>query len=147
MEDQQPTDDQQRLEEIINQLNFYQEQAELIQAQIESLRGSLSELEVLEDTLESVKGKEGAETLVPVGAGSFIKAKLKDTDEVIMSIGAGVAMKKPLKDAREIIDQQKKELEEAIGKMSENLKKITEIVLRLSPQAEELYQKIRGSEG
>jgi len=146
MEDQQPTDDQQRLEEIINQLNFYQEQAELIQSQIESLKGSLGELEILKDTLESVKGKEGTETLVPVGAGSFIKARLKDTDEVIMSIGAGVAMKKTIEDARETINQQKNELEDAIGKMSENLKKITEIVLRLSPEAEELYQKIRGSE-
>ena len=44
-------------------------------------------------------------------------------------------------------NEQKKELEDAIGKLSENLKKITEIILKLSPQAEELYQKIRGSEG
>lgn len=147
MGEQQPSDDQQRLEEIINQLNFYQQQAELIQNQIEAMRSSLTELEILEDTLDAVKGKEGAETLVPVGAGSFIKAQLKDTDEVIMSIGAGVAMKKTLNDAKETIDEQKKELEDAIGKLSENLKKITEIVLKLSPQAEELYQKIRGSEG
>ncbi|MBC7100901.1 prefoldin subunit alpha [Methanothermobacter tenebrarum] len=147
MEEQQPSDDQQRLEEIINQLSFYKEQAELIQNQIEVMRSSLTELEVLEDTLEAVEGNEGAEALVPVGAGSFIKAQLKDTDEVIMSIGAGVAMKKTLKDARKIIDEQKKELEDTIGKLSENLKKITEIVLKLSPQAEELYQKIRGSEG
>jgi len=147
MEEQQPSDDQQRLEEIINQLNFYKQRAELIQNQIEAMKNSLTELEALEDTLEAMKGGEGAETLVPVGAGSFIKVQLKDTDEVIMGIGAGVAMKKTLNDAKETIDEQKEELEGAISRLSENLKKITDIILKLSPQAEELYQKIRGSEG
>ncbi|MGB4611485.1 MAG: prefoldin subunit alpha, partial [Methanothermobacter thermautotrophicus] len=77
-------EDQQRLEEIVNQLNIYQSQAELIQQQMEAVRATISELEILEKTLSDIQGKDGSETLVPVGAGSFIKAELKDTSEVIM---------------------------------------------------------------
>ncbi|MDI9618007.1 prefoldin subunit alpha [Methanothermobacter sp.] len=139
-------EDQQKLEEIVNQLNIYQSQAELIQQQMEAVRATISELEILENTLKDIQGKDGSETLVPVGAGSFIKAELKETSEVIMSVGAGVAIKKNFEDAMKTIDSQKKELEATLQKMGENLRKITDIILKLSPQAEELLKRVRGSE-
>lgn len=139
-------EDQQKLEEIVNQLNIYQSQAELIQQQMEAVRATISELEILENTLKDIQGKEGSETLVPVGAGSFIKAELKETSEVIMSVGAGVAIKKNFEEAMKTIDSQKKELEATLQKMGENLRKITDIILKLSPQAEELLKRVRGSE-
>lgn len=138
-------EDQQRLEEIVNQLNIYQSQAELIQQQMEAVRATISELEILEKTIKDIQGKDGSETLVPVGAGSFIKAELKDTSEVIMSVGAGVAIKKNFEDAMESIKSQKNELESTLQKMGENLRKITDIMMKLSPQAEELLKKVRGS--
>ena len=113
----------------------------MIQNQIEAMRSSLTELEILEDTLDAVRGKEGAETLVPVVAGSFIKAQLKNTDEIIMSIGAGVAMKKTLKDAKETIEEQKRELEDAIGKMSENLKKSNKDNTQIIPTSRKTLPK------
>ena len=138
-------EDQQRLEEMVNELNMYQSQADLIQQQIEAVRASISELEILENTLENVKEGEGLETLVPVGAGSFLTAELKKTDEVIMSVGAGVAIKKKIADAQETVATQKAELQKTMDKMSLNLQKLTEIIVNLSPQAEELLQKVRGS--
>lgn len=138
-------EDQQRLEEMVNELNLYQNQADLIQQQMEAVRASIGELEVLENTLESVKDGEDIETLVPVGAGSFLTAELKNTDEIIMSVGAGVAIKKSLADAQETISTQKEELQKTMDQMAGNLQKITDIIVKLSPQAEELLQKVRGS--
>ena len=60
-------EDQQKLEEIVNQLNIYQSQAELIQQQMETVRATISELEILEKTINDIQGKDGSETLVPVG--------------------------------------------------------------------------------
>ena len=37
-----PMEDQQKLEEIVNQLNIYQSQAELIQQQMETVRATIS---------------------------------------------------------------------------------------------------------
>jgi prefoldin alpha subunit len=139
-------EDQQRLEEIVNELNLYQSQADLMQQQIEAVRASISELEILENTLENVQNGENLETLVPVGAGSFLTAELKNTDDVIMSVGAGVAIKKKMSDAQKTITEQKEELQKTMNQMANNLQKITEVIVNLSPQAEALLQKVRGSE-
>ena len=96
------------------------------------------------DTLATVKGQGNNETLVPIGAGSFLITELKNTDEVIIGLGAGVAVKKKIDDAKDTITEQRTELEELRDKMSGDLQKITEYIMKRSPEAEELMQKVEG---
>ena len=138
-------EDQQKLEEIVNQLNIYKNQSEMLQQQVEAIQGSIAEIEILESTLEDVKDKDSLETLVPVGAGSFMNAEIKKTDEIIVSIGAGVAVSKTADEAKEIMVSQKGELKESLDKMLDNLQKISQIVAQLSPQAEALMAKVQGT--
>lgn len=139
-------EDQQRLDEMINELNMYKNQAELLQQQVEAIQASLAEVEILESTLEDIKDKKSLETMVPVGAGSFMNAELKNTDEVIMSVGAGVAIKKSAEEAKETLTSQKEELNDSLDKMMSNLQKISQIVAQLSPQAEELMRKVQADQ-
>jgi prefoldin alpha subunit len=138
-------EDRQRLEALVNELNTYQGQAEVLQQQIETLNATIAELSVAMDTLDTVKGEDNKETLVPIGAGSFLITELKNTSEVIIGLGAGVAVKKKIDDAKETIAEQKKELEELRDKMSSDLQKITEYIMQRSPEAEELMQKVEGA--
>ncbi|MEA4957035.1 Prefoldin subunit alpha [bioreactor metagenome] len=138
-------EDQQRLDEMVNELNLYKSQAEVLQQQVEAIQASLAEVEILESTLEDVKEKNSLEALVPVGAGSFMNAEIKNTDEIIMSVGAGVAIKKSVEDAKETLSSQKDELNDSLDKMLKNLQKISQIVAQLSPQAEELMRKVQAS--
>ncbi len=137
-------EDRQRLESLVNELNAYQQQAEVLQQQIETLNATISELSVAMDTLTTVKGEDNKETLVPIGAGSFLITELKNTDDVIIGLGAGVAVKKKIDDAKVTIAEQKAELEELREKMSSDLQKITEYIMQKSPEAEELMQKVEG---
>ncbi len=137
-------EDKQRLETLVKELNTYQGQAEVLQQQIETLNATIAELSVAMDTLVTVKGEDNKETLVPIGAGSFIITELKNTDEVIIGLGAGVAVKKRIDDAKVTITEQKNELEELREKMSSDLQKITEYIMQRSPEAEELMQKVEG---
>jgi prefoldin alpha subunit len=137
-------EDRQRLEALVKELNTYQGQAEVLQQQIDTLNATITELQVAMDTLESVKGEDNKETLVPIGAGSFLITELKNTEEVIIGLGAGVAVKKTVDDAKETIAEQKKELEELKEKMASDLQKITEYIMQRSPEAEELMQKVEG---
>ena len=137
-------EDRQRLEALVNELNTYQGQAEVLQQQIDTLNATITELQVAMDTLETVKGEDNKETLVPIGAGSFLITELKNTEEVIIGLGAGVAVKKTVDDAKESIAEQKKELEELKNKMASDLQKITEYIMQKSPEAEELMQKVEG---
>jgi prefoldin alpha subunit len=137
-------EDQQKLDEMINEINLYKNQAEVLQQQVEAIQASLAEVETLESTLEDIKDEKSLETLVPVGAGSFMNAEIKKTDEVVMSVGAGVAIKKSTEEAKEILDSQKEELNDSLDKMLKNLQKISQIISQLSPQAEDLMRKVQG---
>ena len=137
-------EDKQRLEALVNELNTYQGQAEVLQQQIDTLNATITELSVAMDTLATVKGQDNKETLVPIGAGSFLITDLKNTDEVIIGLGAGVAVKKKIDDAKDTITEQRTELEELRDKMSSDLQKITEYIMKRSPEAEELMQKVEG---
>ena len=87
-------EDQQRLNNLLNEINAYRQQADLIQQQIELIQASIAEVDALSNTLDDIEGKDSIEAFVPVGAGSFIKGELKSTDEIIVSIGSGIAVKK-----------------------------------------------------
>lgn len=136
-------EDQQKLEELVNEINMYKQQADLIQQQIEMLRSSLTEVEVLDKTLDELKEKESVEAFVPLGAGSFMKGEIKNTKEVIMSIGGGVAVAKDIAGAKEVIESQKKELQDTSDKMMSNFQQVTKAIETLSPQADQLMSKMR----
>ncbi len=137
-------EDQQRLNELVNEINAYNQQAELVRQQIELIRSSLAEVNALSNTLDDLKGEKSVEAFVPVGAGSFIKGELKDTDEIIISIGAGYAIKKDAEGAKEIIAGQKKDLEDSLDKMLGNLQQVTDIITNLQGQAQQIQLAAQG---
>ncbi|MBI5680071.1 MAG: prefoldin subunit alpha [Methanobacterium sp.] len=139
-------DDRQRLEQMVNEINMYQSQLDVLNQQMETVKATMAELTSAEDTLNAVEGKEGTETFVPIGAGSFIITELKNTDEVIMGLGAGAAAKKSLPEAKENISTQKKELEQLMNKMMGDMKKLTEVIVKMSPEAEALLKKVETEE-
>ncbi|MBR4571138.1 prefoldin subunit alpha [Methanobrevibacter sp.] len=138
-------EDQQRLNSLLNEINAYRQQADLIQQQIEMIQASIAEVDSLFNTLEDIEGKESIEAFVPVGAGSFIKGELKSTDEIIVSIGSGYAVKKDADGAREILAGQKEDLKDSLDKMLANLQQCTDIVGSLQAQAEQIAAAAQGN--
>ena len=138
-------EDQQKLNELINEINAYNQQADLIRQQIELIQASIGEVDALSNTLDDLNGEKSVEAFVPVGAGSFIKGELKDTDEIIISIGAGYAIKKDAEGAKKIIAGQKKDLEDSLDKMLANLQQVTDILANLQGQAQQIQAAAQGS--
>ena len=138
-------EDQQRLNSLLNEINAYRQQADLIQQQIELIQASIAEVDALSNTIDDIEGKDSIEAFVPVGAGSFIKGELKSTDEIIVSIGSGIAVKKDADGAREIIAGQKEDLKDSLDKMLANLQQVTDIVGNLQAQAEQIAAAAQGN--
>ena len=136
-------EDQQKLQQILSQLEAYKAQTEIFQQQIDAVQASIAEIKVLESTLEDFAKQDTIETLVPIGAGSFIKAEIKNEDKVIMSLGSGVAVSKSFEDAKKTAAEQKQQLEDTLDKLFKDLQQITDIVGQLSPQAEAIMQKLQ----
>lgn len=139
-------EDREHLNQLVNQLNMYQGQVDVLNQQMETVKANIADITIAEETLQSIKDKKGAETLVPIGAGSFIITEIKNTDKVIVGLGAGAAVKKNIADAEENIKEQKKDLEAVSSKLAEQLNKITEFIVTKTPEAEALIQKLEGTE-
>ena len=137
-------EDQQKFNQLLNEINAYKQQGELIQQQIELVKGSIAEVNALTNTLDDLDGIDSVEAFVPVGAGSFIKGELKNPDEVIVSIGSGMAVKKDVDRARQSIARQKKDLEDSLDKMLANMQQVSDIIGSLSAQAEQLASVAQG---
>ncbi|OPX58677.1 MAG: Prefoldin subunit alpha [Methanobacterium sp. PtaB.Bin024] len=138
-------EDRKRLEEIINELNAYKSQADVLNQQVETLKNTIADLTIAQETLDAIKGRKSPETLVPIGAGSFLITEIKNTEEVIVGLGSGAAVKKNIEDAKISIEEQKKELDGVMQKMMGDLQKISDIIAQKSPEAEALIQKIEGT--
>ena len=138
-------EDQQRFNNLINEINAYNQQSELIKQQIELIQATIAEVDALSNTLDDIEGKDSVEAFVPVGAGSFIKGELKSTDEIIVSIGSGYAIKKDADGAREIIAGQKEDLKDSLDKMLANLQQVTDIIGSLQAQAEQIAAAAQGN--
>ena len=138
-------EDQQKLNSLLNEINVYRQQADLIQQQIELIQASIAEVDAFLNTLDDIEGKDSIEAFVPVGAGTFVKGELKDTDEIIVSIGAGLAVKKDADGAREIISGQKEDLKNSMDKMLANLQQVTDVVGSLQAQAEQIAAAAQGN--
>lgn len=136
-------DDQQKLQQMINELNVYKSQADLLQQQIDALNTSMAELEVLKNTITEMKGKDSVESLIPVGGGAFMEGEIKNTSNVVMSIGAGVAVKQTIEEAIETINSQEEEIKDSLDKALESLQKVSDYVGQLSPAAEKLARSLQ----
>ena len=137
-------EDQQRINELVNEMNVYNQQADLIRQQIELIQSSIAEVDALTNTLDDLNGDKSVEAFVPVGAGSFIKGELKDTDEIIISIGAGYAIKKDAEGAKQIIAGQRKDLEDSLDQMLANLQQVSDILGSLQAQAQQIQAAAQG---
>ncbi len=119
---------QQQLTE--SNLNTIRQQLELTQVLLNQYQNGLAVLKELETR------KEGEDTLINVGGGIFIQAKLLDTSKVTRALGSGVRMEQSIEQAIEGVEQ-------AI----ENLKKQYESLIselgKLANQSEAIDTQMR----
>ena len=121
------------LEETVNEL----------QSRINLTNSAMTELRVSSMTLEGLeKEKKDAQLFVPIGGGSYVKARLETAKKVVVGIGADVAVERTLKEAKEELETRIAELEktrealgqqlnQVIGKIQENRGKLEEITAKL----------------
>ena len=103
---------EEELRRLSVELRFLEQTAEAIQSRINMVNAVITDLTYANTALEGIeKEKENSELLVPIGGGSYIKAKLENPDKVIVSMGAGVSIEKTLQETKEIIKKRLENLE------------------------------------
>ena len=80
----------------------------------ESLVAIIREAASAIQSIQELKKNPESSTLVPMGMGSFVKAKISSTDKLILNLGAGVAIEKDKDSAINFLEARLKEMEVAL---------------------------------
>lgn len=125
---------------MLVELRILEGSARVVQSRVDVVNAAIGDVAVAHATLEGVKTQsEGSETLIPVGGGSFVRAKLADVQKMIMGVGAGVCIERSvdesiaeLKARLGDLDKVRASLQEQLGqtllKIEEQRNKLGELV-------------------
>ena len=80
----------------------------------ESLIGIIREAASAIQSIKALKEQPDSSTLVPMGMGSFVKAKISSNEKLILNLGAGVAVEKDKDAAINFLELRLKEMEVAL---------------------------------
>ncbi len=128
---------------MVLESRYLEETANELQSRISMTNAAINELRVSSMTLDGLeKEKKGAQLFIPIGGGSYIKAKLDATDNIVVGIGADVAVERTLKETKVELEARLAELEKTrealgqqlnqiIGRMQENRSRMEDVSAKL----------------
>jgi len=94
-----PTEDE-VIRQLLVEIRLLEGSVRIIQSRHEVVQAALRETLIASSTLEGIRQKtKGTETLVPIGAESYVRAEILDSQKVIMGVGAGVSTEKKIEDS------------------------------------------------
>jgi prefoldin alpha subunit len=94
----------------------------VLQSRLDIVRAAINEVTLAYNTLEGMKKlQNGESTLVPVGAGSYIRMQMADSKKLVMGIGAGVAIEKDVEGSVEELKGRLQDLDKARTSIQQQL--------------------------
>ena len=137
-----------------------EEQTQQLLYQMQMLEGYFSELSQKEtsivsiireaasaiQSLKTIDGKDDAETLVPLGLGTFVKTKTIPNEKLILNIGAGIAVEKDKDSAINFLELRLKEMQVALQETSNQKQQVAANLEQGKQQMEQLMVASRSKQ-
>jgi prefoldin alpha subunit len=119
--------EEEELRRLSVEMRYLEQTAEVLQQRISMVNAAMTDITYANSTLEGLEQeKENAELLVPIGGGSYIKAKLSSSDKVIIGLGAGVSIEKPLPEAKTMLKERLDDLQKSSSAAQQQFSQIAE---------------------
>ena len=135
---------QQELQRKVNELQVLQNEVEIIQEEIDEMEDRIKEHEDAKETIKEYMDKEeGSEMLVPIGANTYLHAKVTNTDEVLIKLGADISAKRDIKKANEILDRRQNEIKENKKELENEMEELTQEAQELENEVRKEYQQLQ----
>lgn len=119
-----------RAESLRQQLAGLESQRELLADLVQDAGRSLATLEGL------ATNKEGDEILVPIGAGTFVHARLMDVERAITTIGSSLHAEMALPDAKKRLEERVATLQASSQRISGDINRVVQELERLNAMLE-----------
>lgn len=138
-------------EDIVRQLaaeiRILEGSASALQSRLDIVRAAINEITLAHATLDGLaKMQEGDDTLVPVGAGSYIRMKITDSKKLVMGVGAGAAIEKDVSSSVEELKSRIGELDKARNSIQQQLDQTLTRYQQDRDALEELLQRRSGAQ-
>jgi prefoldin alpha subunit len=117
--------------------------ADLLQRE-EAVMRLLQEAAGAVESMKAIDGDKEFETLVPVGLGAYVKAKVQPNQKMIVNIGAGASIEQDKVSAINYMESRIKELEIVFQQLAAQRQ---EVAMRLEQGQQEMNKLIQSSRG
>jgi len=115
-----------------------------LQSRLDIVRAAINEITLAHNTLDGFKSlQEGEDTLIPIGAGSYVRMKIADSKKLVMGIGAGAAIEKDVDSSVEELKGRLQELDKARNSIQQQL----EQTLARYQQDRDALEELLGRQG
>lgn len=139
--------DEDELRKLAVELRLLEGTAESFQSRVNFLNAAWAELNIAKQTLEGLEKEEtDAPIFVPIGGGSYTKAKLGAIDNVVYGVGAGVAIEKTLKEARAGVETRLSDIEKSRQSLEQQLSQVLRRIQEDQDRFQELSADLRKRE-
>jgi prefoldin alpha subunit len=135
--------DQETYRRLAVELRILEGTAETLQSRLNLVNAYLTELNVAKLTLEGVeKEPPDASLFVPIGGGSFIKAKLESSEKVIVGAGAGVSIERTMAEAKQTVQNRIGELDKTRTSLQQQLMQVVDRINDDRDQLQDLSERV-----
>jgi prefoldin alpha subunit len=122
----------------------FQRQTEALRQEMGVVQASITNCDQTIVTVNELKtataeGKT-AETMIPVGFGSYVHAEIKNVDKIIVNLGSGFSAEKTADEAIETLNRRKEQLTKLLEQMNASLTKYIQGMQALEAEAARLQQ-------
>ena len=130
-----------QMDEALARLDAMRRQVELGSRNLEFAEAMLAETRRAHATLVALaSANEGDEILLPVGASTFVTAKVTSPSSVLLGVGSGYSAQRPTQEAAALLEQKQKDLESECDRIGRDL-------MELRHAADELQDAIESAMG
>lgn len=120
----------------------FQRQAEALKQEMSMVQASVSSCDQTIVTINELKAAseagKAAETMVPVGFGSYVYAEVKNANRVIVNLGAGFSAEETAEEAIETLNRRKEQLTKIFEQMNASLTQFVQGMQTLEAEAAKL---------
>ena len=135
---------QSALQEKYMEYQVLEQQVKQVEEQNQTLQKQIEDLNSIKEAIESMeKTKIGSELFVPISAGIFVKAEIKENTELLVNVGDNVVVPKSIKDAIKLVEKQEQEILKYKETMANNH---TMLILHQQQLEAELYAMTKDQE-
>lgn len=106
-----PSDEE--INKLATEIQLLEATLNVIKSRLDMTEATLNESQMALETLKALESaKEGDDILVPIGAGSYIFAKVENINKVVVGVGANVCVEKGIKESIDMINERIAKLEQ-----------------------------------